>query len=144
VRGDIADAELPEHLAEVGRVLRALEFFLEAPVRIIADEDAEAIAVEAHRQPGALGEETQEREIAVQILGGPEVEREDGPRGIVDGAEQEQGRAGAEPIERAAVDEDEGPAGGPPGAAGAVLRRAAAPLGGQAEAPAEPGGRCCG
>ncbi len=50
VRGDIADAELPEHLAELGGVLRALQFLLEAPVRVIADEDAEAIAVQAHRQ----------------------------------------------------------------------------------------------
>ncbi len=73
----------------------------------------------------------------MQILRGPEVEREDGPRGIVDGAEQAQGR-GAEPIEHAPVDEDEGPAGGPPGAAGAVLRGAATALGGQAEAPTKP------
>ncbi len=51
VCGDIADAELPEHLAEVGGVLRALELFLEAPVRVIADEDAQAIAVEVTGRP---------------------------------------------------------------------------------------------
>jgi len=89
VRGDIADAELPEHRAEVGGVLRALELFLEAPVGVIADEDAEAIAIEAHRQAVGRGEAAEEGEIAVQILRGPEVEREDRPRGIVDGAEQE-------------------------------------------------------
>ena len=79
VRGNIPDAELPEHLAKVGRMLRALEFFLEAPVFVIADEDAEAVAIEAHRQAVALGEAAEEDEIAMQILRGPEVERKDRP-----------------------------------------------------------------
>jgi hypothetical protein len=42
---DVPDAELPEYLAEVGGMLGALELFLETPVAIIADEDAEAVAV---------------------------------------------------------------------------------------------------
>jgi len=41
-------------------MLRALEFFLEAPVRVIADEDAEAIAIETYRQAVALGEAAEE------------------------------------------------------------------------------------
>ena len=49
VGGDVADAEVPQDLAEVGGVLGALELFLEAPVGVVADEDAEAIAVEGHR-----------------------------------------------------------------------------------------------
>ena len=56
VGGDVADAEVPEDLAEVRGVLGALELFLEAPVGVIADEDAEAIAVEGHGQPVPRGE----------------------------------------------------------------------------------------
>jgi len=53
VGADVADAEVAENLAELGRVLGALELFLEGPVRVIADEDAEAIAVEGDGQPVA-------------------------------------------------------------------------------------------
>ena len=56
----------------------------------------------------------------MQVLGGAEVEREDGAGGVVDGAEEEQGRAGPEPVEWAAVDEDEGAQGR--GGAGAARR----------------------
>ena len=54
VRGDVADAEVPQDLAELGGCWRALELFLEAPVGVIADEDAEAIAVEGHGQTVAV------------------------------------------------------------------------------------------
>jgi hypothetical protein len=37
-------------------MLRPLELFLEAPVGIIADEDAQAIAIEGHRKPMLCGE----------------------------------------------------------------------------------------
>ena len=50
VRGDVADAEVPQDLAELGGVRRALELFLESPVRVVADEDAESVAVEGHGQ----------------------------------------------------------------------------------------------
>ena len=53
---DVADAEVPQDLAELGGMLGALELFLEAPVGIIADEDAEAIAVEGHGQAVPRGE----------------------------------------------------------------------------------------
>ena len=105
---------------------------------IVADEDAEAIAVEGHGQAVPRGQLLEQREIAMQVLGGPEVEREDGAGGIVDGAEQEQGCPRAQPVERAAVDEDEATHGRVPGAAGAVLGGPAAPLRGQAEGPPEP------
>ena len=55
VGGDVADAEVPQDLAELGGMLRALQLFLEGPVGVIADEDAEAIAVEGHGQAVALG-----------------------------------------------------------------------------------------
>jgi hypothetical protein len=48
VGGDVADAEVPQDLAELGGVLRALELFLERPVRVVADEDAEPVAVQGH------------------------------------------------------------------------------------------------
>ena len=95
VRGDVADAEVPQDLAELGGMLRALELFLEAPVGIIADKDPEAIAVEGHGQAVPLGQPLQQGEIPMQVLGGAEVEREDGAGGVVDGAEEEPGRAGA-------------------------------------------------
>jgi len=74
VGADVADAEVAENLAELGRVLGALELFLEGPVRVIADEDAEAIAVEGDGQPVARGEPPEQGEIAVEILRGPEVQ----------------------------------------------------------------------
>ena len=45
VGGDIADAEVREDLAELGRVLSAVEFFFQGPMGIIADEDRRAVAV---------------------------------------------------------------------------------------------------
>ena len=43
---DVPDPELPQDAAELGRMLGALQFFVERPVGVVADEDAEAIAVE--------------------------------------------------------------------------------------------------
>ena len=137
VGGDVADAEIPQDLAELGGMLSSLQLFLETPVGIVADEDAEAIPVEGHGQAVPRGQLLEQREIAMQVLGGPEVEREDGAGGVVDGAEQEPGRPRAQPVERAAVDEDEVTHGRVPGAAGSVLGGPAAPLRGQAEGPPE-------
>jgi hypothetical protein len=119
-------------------MLAALELFLEAPVRIIADEDAEAIAVEGHGQAVPLGELLQQGEIPMQIFRGAEVQRQDGAGRIIDRPQEEQGRAGPEPVERAAVDKDEAADGRMAGAAGAMLRRPAAALGRQAEDPPNP------
>ena len=52
--GDVADAEVVQQAAEVGRVLRALEFLFEAPVRIVADEDVEASPYKASGSPWAM------------------------------------------------------------------------------------------
>lgn len=138
VGGDVADREVPQDGPEVRGVLRPLKLLLEAPVGVIADEDAEAIAVEGHWQPGLGGEAAQQGEIAVEVLGRAEVQGQDGARRIVDGAQEEQGRAGAEPVERAAIDEDETAEGGMARAAGAVLGWAAPALGGQALRPPQP------
>ena len=85
VGGDVADPEVPQDLAELGGMLPALQLFLETPVGVIADEDAEAIPVEGHGQAVLLGQPLQQREIAMQVLGGAEVEGEDGAGGVVDG-----------------------------------------------------------
>ncbi len=93
--------------------------------------------IEGHGQAVPRGQLLQQGEIAMQILSGTEVEREDGAGGVVDGAEEEQGRPRPEPVERAAVDEDEAAHGRVPGPAGPVRGGPAAPLRGQAEGPPE-------
>jgi hypothetical protein len=144
VGGDVADAKIPEDLAEVGRMLRALQFLPERPVRVVPHEDAEAIPVEGHGQPVPCGEAAQQGEIAVQVFGGAEVEGHDGARRVVDGAEEEDAGAGAEPVELAAVHQHEGAQAGPARAAGAVLRRAGAGAWAAGPGSGEPGGRYCG
>jgi hypothetical protein len=67
------------------------------------------------------GEAAQQGEIAVQVFGGAEVEGHDGARRVVDGAEEQQAGACAEPVELAAVEQDEGAQAGTARAAGAVL-----------------------
>lgn len=134
---NVPDAEVVEHLPEVGGMLGALEFFLEAPVEVVAHEDAQAIAVEGHGQPVAGGELPEQGEIAMQIFRGPEVQGQDGAGRIVDRPEEDHGRPRAEPVELTAVDEDEAAHRWVPGAAGPVLGGPAAPLRGQAERPAE-------
>jgi hypothetical protein len=49
--GDEPDAELAQDPPEVGGVLGAAEFFLEGPVRVVAHEDIEPIAVELRGRP---------------------------------------------------------------------------------------------
>jgi hypothetical protein len=46
---DVADGELLEDAAEVGGVLGAQELLLQGPVRVIADEDVQAIAIATSR-----------------------------------------------------------------------------------------------
>jgi hypothetical protein len=140
-RGDVADAEVAEDLAELGGVLGALQLLLQAPVRVIADEDTEAIAVQRHGQAMAGRELVEQGQVAVQILLGAEEQGADGTGGVVDGAEQGETGAGPEPVELTAVEEDEGPHARRRGAAGAVLAGPAAVLGGQAEGAADPADR---
>lgn len=86
--GDEPDAELAQDSPEVGGILGAAEFFLEGPVRVVAHEDIEPIAVEREGQAVARAELFEQGDIAVQILGGAQVEGQAGARGVVDGAVQ--------------------------------------------------------
>ena len=108
--GDEADAEVPQDPAEVRGVLGALELFLERPVGVVADEDAEAIAVEGQRAGRRWCASVLEHgDVAVQVLGGTEVQGEDGAGGVVDGAEEGHGGPAVfEPGEGTAVELDEG------------------------------------
>src|SRR5213593_92475 len=128
--GDVADAEVLQDAAEVGRPLRAGELFLERPVGVVADEEVEAVAVEGERQ-AVLGEELVEQGgVAMDVFGGAEVQGEDLRGRIVDGAEEHEGRRrGAEPGEGAAVDLHEAAAGGFGGAPAPGPGRAPRPLG---------------
>jgi hypothetical protein len=137
--GDEPDGEVLEDRAEVGRVLAALEFFRERPVGVVADEDAEAIAVEGQGQAVGEADLLEHRRVAMQILGRPEVEGQDGARGVVDRAvEGHRGAPVFEPGMRAAVELDEGAHTGFRGSAGAVLAGAAAVLGREVQGPADP------
>jgi hypothetical protein len=133
-----ANGEGPEDLAEVGGMLVALEFLRKGPVGVVPDEHAEAIAVEGQREAVGRADLLEQGRVAVQILGGPEVQGEDGARGIVDRAVEGHGRAPAfQPVMGAAVELDEGAHAGRRGAAGAVLAGAAAVLGREVQSPAE-------
>jgi hypothetical protein len=108
-------------------------------VRVIADEDVDAIAVEGEGPP-ILGEHLLEDDgVAVQVLGGAEVQSEHGTGGIIDGAVQGHGRAAVrEPGKGAGVDLDELPHPGLWRPAVSVLPRPAAVLRRQAQGAAPP------
>ena len=129
-----ADAEVDEDAAEVRRVLRAAQLFIEGPVRIVALEDVEAIAVEGHRHAVGATSLAEDGEITVQILGGTEPQRERDRSGVVDEAVQ-RGRRPArfEPGEGTGVELHELPESRRPLAAAAVLGRAPTPVGGPAQ-----------
>ena len=59
---DGGDAELLEDPAEVGRVLGPVQFFLQRPVRVVADEEIQAIAVDG--QPRAVAREEDLKDCA--------------------------------------------------------------------------------
>jgi hypothetical protein len=92
-------------------------------VAIVTHEDVEAVAVERHGQPVGREELPAEREIAVQILLGTEVQGQDLAGGVIDGAQQgEGGAAGFEPGEGAAIELDQAAGGQFAGAPGAMAR----------------------
>ena len=94
-RGDEPDAELAQDAAEVSGILGAAQLLLKSPVRIVADKDVEAIAIEGQGQAVRGDERPQPGDLAVQILGGPEIQGQDGAGRLVDGAVQrELGAAG--------------------------------------------------
>ena len=73
--GNVADAEVLQDAPEVGRVLGAAELFGERPVRIVADEDAQAIAIEGQGQAVLRAEVGEQGGVAVQVLRGAKVQR---------------------------------------------------------------------
>src|SRR6516165_12833751 len=137
--GDEADGQVLEEAAEVGGGLGALEFLRECPVRVVADEDTEPVAIERQGEAILRADLLEEGDIAVQILGGAEVQGQDGAGRVVDRAEQgEAGPAPLEPVKGTAVELREAAHAGLGGPAGPVLPGAAAMFGGQAEGPADP------
>jgi hypothetical protein len=135
-RRDVADAEVVEDAAELSDVERP-GLFLQRPVRIVADEDIEAVAVEGAAAVRAAS--CQEGDVAVQVFGGPEVEGHDRAAGVVDGAEQRHcGAAILEPGELTAIEQNEGAHARGRRAAAAVLPGAPAVFGWLAEGPADP------
>jgi hypothetical protein len=83
VRRDVADAEVLEHGAQVGRMLGALQLFLEGPVAIVADEDVDAIAIGREGQAVAGEDLPEHLGIAVQVFGGAEGQPQDRAGGVV-------------------------------------------------------------
>ena len=133
-RREVADAEVVEDAAEVGGVLGAPQLFGEAPVRVIADEEVDTIAVEGEGSPILSEHLLEDGGVAVQVLGGAEVQGEDGAGGIIDGAVQGHGgAAGLEPGKGAGVDLDQLPHPGRWRPAVSVLPRPAAVLRRQAQ-----------
>src|SRR5262249_37482222 len=107
--GDEPDTELAQDAAEVRGILGAVQLLLESPVGIVADKDVEAIAIQGQGQAVGGDKLLQQGDVAVQILGGPEDQGQDGARGIVDGPVQgELGTARLEPREGASVELHEG------------------------------------
>lgn len=92
--GDPADPEFLERAADLGRDDGALELLRQALARPrIAMKDAMPIGVSGGRQAIAADELAQQQEIAVRILLGAKDARQDFPRGIVDGREEDEARA---------------------------------------------------
>ncbi len=118
----------------MGGVLSAPQLFGEAPVRVIADQDVDAIAVEGEGPPILGAHLLEDGGVAVQVLGGAEVQGEYGTGGIIDGAVQGHGgAAGLEPGKGAGIDLDQLPHPGLWRPAVSVLPRPAAVLRRQAQ-----------
>src|SRR5215470_6775388 len=85
---DVADAQLLEDAAEMSGRLDPGELLLEGPVPIGADEDVDAIAIEGHGQAAGGEDLVQQRSVAVEVFGRPEVQGDDRGRRIIDGPKQ--------------------------------------------------------
>ncbi len=105
---------------------------------IVAEKHVEAIAIEGHRDAIGGADGVQHRGVAMQILGGAEVQGEDGAGGIVNGPVQVQrGPMPTEPVEGARIELDQGAHPRPAWAAGAIVPGPALPFGGLAQGPAQ-------
>src|SRR5437879_6651391 len=118
---DIADAELLQEAPEVSGVLGAVQFFFERPVVVVAHEDVEAVAVDRERQAVLPEDLVEDDGVAVEILGGAEVQGEEPRGGVVDGPQECHRRPTLfEPVKGAAIDLHQTAGGGFPRAPTAV------------------------
>ena len=105
VGGDLLDAQFVESTPQLSRSLFSGELFGEGPVRIVALEDAMAVAVEAERNAVGGDQGAESAEIAQGIFGFElEVSSEDLRGGVVlKTDESEFGAAAFEPIMTAGI-----------------------------------------
>src|SRR5260370_25237619 len=105
VGGDLVDTELVESTPELRRSLFSGELFGEGPVRIVALEDAMAVAVETERNAVSGDQGAESAEIAEGIFGFQlEVSSQDLTGGVVlKTDERELGAAAFEPIMTAGI-----------------------------------------
>ena len=105
VGGDLLDAEFFQGASDVGRKLMTGEFFGDGPVRIVALEQAVAIAIEAEGNAVGGEEGVQTAEVAGGVFGFElEVRGADAAGGVVEQAEQGEERAATlEPVMTAGI-----------------------------------------
>ena len=85
---DIGDAELLESAAELRGLAATGELFLEAPVIVIANEDAVAIPVETEGDAEAAEQALEQAKIAARIFGREKFGDQNFAGGVVEKAEQ--------------------------------------------------------
>src|SRR5437899_11686804 len=102
---DIAGAEFLQDAPEVGGVLGAVQLFFERSVVVVAHEDVEAVAVDRERQAVLAEDLVEDDGVAVEILGGAEVQGKEPRGGVVDGPQECHRRPTLfEPVKGAAID----------------------------------------
>jgi hypothetical protein len=103
VSANEADAEGLQHAAEVRRVLMALDLLGERPVGIVA-HDVEAVAIQCQRHAVPPAGVVEDRDVAMQILMGPEAQGRGGGRIVDHPVQRCHGAAVLEPRVRADVE----------------------------------------
>jgi hypothetical protein len=99
------DAELFESAAKLGRLALSGQFFLDAPVIVMADEDAAAITIEGQGQAETAEQAVEQAKITFGGFRGEEVGGQDLACGIVLHAQSSQeGAAALQPVMRRAVE----------------------------------------
>jgi hypothetical protein len=127
--GDGFCAEFMKDPSDVSRETDAGQFFLMAPVIIVAEESAVAVLIDGRRDSVPPQDHIQESQIADGILLRPEQSAQDGPGGVVCGMKKARGRPlGPEPEVRTAVPLHEKPELGSSRTPAAVLRWPATPF----------------
>jgi hypothetical protein len=115
----------------MGGGLHPVELLFERPVRVVADQDVDAVAVEGQGHAMRHADLAEYDRVAMQVLGRPKRHAHDRARRVIDRSDQrEGGSALLEPGKRAGVDLNQGahgvgrrPALSAPDTAAASLRR---------------------